>query len=64
MRIYTHLKALAGKIRTNFIEWNTLLAIVVGLPAIAYLYVDVKLAAAVFIMVQIALGVVALRKSE
>lgn len=55
------LRALAGHIKANFVEGYTLLLIVVGPPLIAYIYVDAELALAVFIITQIALGILTLR---
>lgn len=64
MKIMTSLKALAGTIRTNFVEGYTYLCISVGLPAVAYVFADWRYALAVFVATQIAIGVLALRNSN
>jgi len=61
MHILRLIKAQAGKLKDNITELYTLLLIVVGLPAVAYIYIDWKLALTVFILVQIALGFFSLR---
>lgn len=53
--------ALAGTIRTNVIEIILALLLLVGLPVVAYLYVDLRLALTVFIVFSIALCLLAIK---
>lgn len=64
MNIFTSLKAQAGKLRSNFTEVYTYLLIALGLPLVAFVYVDWKAALAVFVVSQIVIGFLALRTEE
>lgn len=61
MNIITALKAQAGTIKANLLEGYVTLLIVVGLPAIAFMYVNWQLAVAVSIVAQITLGILSLK---
>jgi len=53
--VTTNIKALAGIIRKSADEIALYLAISIGLPFIAYMYIDLRAALTVFIITQIAL---------
>lgn len=59
MKITDTLKAQAGVIKANFTEWYTLLLLIIGVPAIVYIYFDWKAALATSIVIQATLGVLA-----
>jgi hypothetical protein len=58
------IKALAGHIKESFVEGYTLLLVAVGLPAIAYIYIDWRAALAVFVLSQIGLCYLKLKVSN
>lgn len=53
-----NIKLQAIKIKNSLNELYTLALITVGLPAIFYIYIDWKAALTVFVVTQIALGIV------
>lgn len=64
MKLLTSLKALAGKLTENFIERWTIALIVVGLPAIAYIYGDWRAAIVAFVIPQIIIGYLVIRNTK
>lgn len=54
-------KRLTNKVRADLLEYYTHALIIVGLPVVALVYADWRLALSVFITVQIVIGVLALR---
>lgn len=60
-QIILNIKALAGAIKTNGAEIALYLFIAIGLPVVAWLYVNTKLAATVFILVHIPMLYLSLR---
>ena len=64
MNIITRLKAQAGKLKANITEVYTMVLITIGLPAIAYIYIDWKAAVTVCILAQLVIGILAIRSSN
>jgi hypothetical protein len=56
------LKQLIDNLKSNALEYWTLLMILVGLPLIAFIYVGWALAFSVFVLVNIIIGILNLRK--
>lgn len=56
------MKQLIDNLKSNALEYWTLLMIVVGLPLVAFIYVGWALAFAVFVIVNIIIGILNLRK--
>lgn len=56
-----NIKNLIVNIKKNLTEYWTALFVAVGLPAVAWLYVDWRLALSVFIIIQAVTGLFALR---
>jgi hypothetical protein len=64
MKLIANLKAQAGKLRENWTEAYTFLLIAVGLPAVAYVYLDWRAALTAFVIPQIVIGFLALKGSN
>lgn len=52
------------KIKENIIEYYTLVLLVLGLPLVAFVYLDWRAALAVFVLVQIVLGLLVVRRDK
>lgn len=50
------------KLNEDFLEYYVLTLLVLGLPLVAFLYADYRLSLLTFIIVQIIIGVLAIRK--
>ena len=56
-----NIKKLITNVKKNLTEYWTALFVAVGIPVVAWLYVDWKLALSVFIVIQAVTGLFALR---
>jgi len=60
MKIFTFIKAQAGKVKENALEIYAYLFVCFGLPLIALIYIDWRAALTVFILLQATIGVLAI----
>lgn len=56
------MKKLIEHLKSNALEYWTLLMIIVGLPLVAYIYFGLGLAFAVFVVVNIIIGILNIKK--
>lgn len=63
-RVFNYIKAQAGKVKQNSTEVLLYACISLGLPAIAYLYIDWKAAFSVAVLAQIVMLILKLREGN